>query len=128
MDEHWHQSFRLAKDCGRASKFVLECTCSTTTKGICFGSLMRAPVNLKLNGKSRVKGEGNSVSVQWLAWLVWIAPMVFRCSLSAAPLAWYPGPGLGTPRSGAATALDSNGYNPLIVEKSQNTAARHFTQ
>jgi hypothetical protein len=35
-------------------------------------------------------------------------------SLCAAPLAWFPGPALGTPRSGAATTVFSGGNNLLI--------------
>lgn len=41
-----------------------------------------------------------------------LVPLFFSASISAAPLAWFPGPNIGTPMSGSATAY-SNGRNIL---------------
>ncbi len=43
-----------------------------------------------------------------------IAPLFAGACLSAAPLTWFPGPSLDSPRSGAATTIASGGANLLI--------------
>jgi len=68
-------------------------------------------MNLIPNGNARIKPEAHGVLLQRLAWVVLLS---IGSTLSAAPLAWYPGPDLGSPCSGAATTVDSNGFNLLI--------------
>jgi hypothetical protein len=63
------------------------------------------------------KADVFCIPLKRLAWLV----LLTGSTLSAAPLAWYPGPDLGSPRSGAATSLDSNGYNLLIGGESDGS-------
>jgi len=46
--------------------------------------------------------------------LTGIPPLFVGACLSAAPLTWFPGPTLDSPRSGAATTIASGGANLLI--------------
>ncbi len=47
--------------------------------------------------------------------LTWTLPCLLGAGLNAAPLAWFPGPSLGSARSDAATVIASDGGNLLIA-------------
>lgn len=92
--------------------------CGTAEQGLNCVRPHIPPMKMIPNEKHWIESDAHGVSNKWLAWALL---SLIGSTLSAAPLAWYPGPDLGSPRSGAATTVDSNGFNLLIGGESDGT-------